>query len=136
MNDCQYRDFTSPQAEADFWAIHNWIFEVRKAIKTDRSIKEGYGCYSCHLPMKLCPEPHGVERAGIGQSGCEWGNILLEFNVLILFLHGANRYRLQYSRIRNAKEHARALVAPKMIYNTECIQGVIWLWEFDWNEWI
>jgi hypothetical protein len=28
------------------------------------------------------------------------------------------------------------LVKNGIIHNTECIQGVIWLWEFDWFEWI
>jgi hypothetical protein len=28
------------------------------------------------------------------------------------------------------------LIKTGIIHNTECIQGVIWLWEFDWFEWI
>ena len=28
------------------------------------------------------------------------------------------------------------MIKTGIIHNTECIQGVIWLWEFDWFEWI
>jgi hypothetical protein len=63
---------------------------------------------------------------------CEWENIIIEFNVLIYNLHLTGRHEIQYEKnIGVNHQLAKALVKNGLLHNTECIQGVIWIWEFD-----
>jgi hypothetical protein len=62
---------------------------------------------------------------------------VIEFNVLMYNLYVTGRHDMHYeTAIGSNHQLAKALIKTGIIHNTECIQGVIWLWEFDWFEWI
>jgi hypothetical protein len=120
--------------------MKSWVFDIKRSIHNNRSIKEGYACYSCFLPMMFCAEPGEPcqkWKFSTNDVECEWKNIVIEFNVLMYNLHVIGRHDMHYEiAIGSNYQLAKALVKNGIIHNTECIQGVIWLWEFDWFKWV
>jgi hypothetical protein len=120
--------------------MKSWIFDIKRSIHNNRWIREGYACYSCFLPMMFCAEPGEPcqkWKFSTNDVECEWKNIVIEFNVLIYNLHVTGRHDMHYeTAIGSNHQLAKVLVKNGIIHNTECIQGVIWLWEFDWFEWV
>jgi hypothetical protein len=52
--------------------------------------------------------------------------------MLMYNLHVTGRHDMHYeTAIKSNHQLAKALIKTGIIHNTECIQGVIWLWEFD-----
>ena len=87
----------------------------------------------CAEPGKPCQK----WKFSTNDVECEWKNIVIEFNVLMYNLHVIGRHDMHYEiAIGSNYQLAKALVKNGIIHNTECIQGVIWLWELDWFEWI
>jgi hypothetical protein len=88
------RGQTSTYAE-----MKSWVFNIKRSIYNNRSIKKGYACYSCFLPMIFCAEPGEPcqkWKFSINDVECEWKNIVIEFNVLMYNLHIIGRHDMYY----------------------------------------
>ena len=112
FNKCKFRQFNAASVKCSYEYLRNWIDNIKKEIQSKRAIKEGHECYSCFLPMNQCSAPHGPS-ANIGGSECEWANVVVEFNMLIYWLHRHDRCNHSgLLKIKGWGQIAKALVKP------------------------
>ena len=110
------------------------------SIRNEQLINQGYACFYCYLPQKLC------NYSKINDE-CLFKNCVLDFFVFLIELHlntiYFNQYQIEiFKKIENLNDsngffdRTRIFCQSSTIFSTECVQAINIIQSFDLNNFI
>ena len=117
-----------PYGHEERWErIFTEIKEVKGAIAADQMIGEGFACFNCYLPMIFHDEI----------DGCEWKDILVEWNIFIQLVIRSGRYRVgDIPRVPQSPRLARKLSELGKWRKNQCVKAFHWMLELEVDDYI